>query len=169
MLYHVTIGGRTFRVELDGEIVRVDGEEIATAQLAAFPGTAVRHLLTDGRSTTVVAHRDDDGWSLVVNGWPMHAHVVDERTRAIQAMTGQGAVAQGPKPVRAPMPGLVVRIEVDVGDDVKQGQGVVVMEAMKMENELRAESAGRVGRVLVQPGDVVQKGAVLVEFEAAHE
>jgi biotin carboxyl carrier protein len=166
MQYHVTINGRTLRVELDGERVRVDGEDFGAAQLATLPGTPVRHLLADGRSATVVAHRSENGWDLVVNGWPVQADVVDERTRAIQAMTGRGAAAQGPKPVRAPMPGLIVRVEVAPGDAVRQGQGVVIMEAMKMENELRAEATGTVGRVLVQPGEAVQKGAVLVEFEA---
>jgi biotin carboxyl carrier protein len=166
MQYHVTINGRTLQVDLEGERVRVDGVEISSAELAVFPGTAVRHLLTDGRSTTVVAARGDDGWDLVVDGWPVQAQVVDERTRAIQAMTGRGGAPQGPKPVRAPMPGLVVRIEVAAGDVVRQGQGVVIMEAMKMENELRAEAPGRVSRVLVQTGEAVQKGAVLVEFEA---
>ena len=165
MQYHVTIGGRTLSVELEGERVRVDGRDISTAELAAFPGTSVRHLLTDGHSTTVVAHRNGDGWDLVVNGWPLHAEVIDERTRAIQAMTGRGGAAQGPKPVRAPMPGLIVRVEVAEGDVVKQGHGVVIMEAMKMENELRAEAPGRVARVLVSAGEAVQKGAVLVEFE----
>jgi len=80
-------------------------------------------------------------------------------------MTGGGAVAQGPKPVRAPMPGLVVRVEVEPGQEVKAGQGVVIIEAMKMENELKAEAVGVVSRVLVQQGQAVEKGAVLVEFE----
>jgi biotin carboxyl carrier protein len=166
MQYHVTIGARTLLVELQGERVLVDGVPVDAADLAAFPGTAVRHLLTDGRSTTVVAHRGESGWDLVVDGWPVHAEVMDERTRAIEAMTGRTGTPHGPRPVRAPMPGLIVRVEVTAGDSVMQGQGIVIMEAMKMENELRAEAQGRVAKVLVQAGEAVQKGAVLVEFEA---
>jgi pyruvate carboxylase subunit B len=62
------------------------------------------------------------------------------------------------------MPGLVVRVEVAEGQSVTAGQGVVIMEAMKMENELKAEAAGVVGKILVQPGQAVEKGAVLIEF-----
>ena len=67
----------------------------------------------------------------------------------------------------APMPGLVVRVNVREGDEVRSGQGLVVMEAMKMENELRATAAGVVRRVVVAAGSAVEKGALLVEMEAA--
>jgi biotin carboxyl carrier protein len=166
MLYHVTIGSRTITVELEGDRVIVDGADAGSAEIAAMPGTDVKHLLLDGRSVTLVARRDDDGWDLHVDGWPVRADVVDERTRAIRAMTGRTGAVQGPKPVRAPMPGMIVRTEVNVGDQVRAGQGVVVMEAMKMENELKAETDGVVARVLITPGQAVEKGTVLVEFEA---
>jgi biotin carboxyl carrier protein len=63
------------------------------------------------------------------------------------------------------MPGLIVRVAVKPGDEVRAGQGLVVMEAMKMENELRAVAAGRVKAVQAQPGAAVEKGALLVELE----
>jgi biotin carboxyl carrier protein len=169
MLYHVTIGSREFRVELEGGRIRVDDTVYEAAELAVLPGTDVRHLLADGRSATVVARRAADGWVLHVNGWGVQAQVIDERTRAIRAMTGSGGPPPGGKPVRAPMPGLIVRVEVAEGDSVKAGQGVVIMEAMKMENELKAESDGVVARILVEAGQTVEKGAVLVEFEVAGE
>jgi len=169
MLYHVTIGARTLRVELDGQRVVVDGVPVEDAAMAAMPGTPVRHLLLEGRSSTVVATRTDEDWQLAVDGWPVRATVVDERTRAIRAMTGRGVGPQGPKPVKAPMPGLVVRVEVNEGDTVRAGQPVVAMEAMKMENELKAEAPGVVARILVQAGTAVEKGAVLIEFEAVAE
>jgi biotin carboxyl carrier protein len=167
MLYHVTIGARVVVVELAGDRVIIDGVDAGGAELVALPGTPVKHLLLDGRSVTVVAHRREDEWDLHVDGWPVRAEVVDERTRAIRAMTGRPGAVQGPKPVRAPMPGMIVRAEVSVGDQVHAGQGVVVMEAMKMENELKAEVDGVVARVLIEPGQAVEKGAVLVEFEMA--
>jgi pyruvate carboxylase subunit B len=73
-------------------------------------------------------------------------------------------VASGPAPLVAPMPGLVVRVNVVVGDQVAAGQGLVVMEAMKMENELRASAPGTVRAVHAEPGAAVNKGAVLVEL-----
>ena len=75
--------------------------------------------------------------------------------------------ASGPKPLRAPMPGLILRVEVEAAQAVKPGQGLVIMEAMKMENELKAAAAGVIARIHVQPGQAVEKGAVLIDFEAA--
>jgi pyruvate carboxylase subunit B len=63
------------------------------------------------------------------------------------------------------MPGLIVRVNVSPGDAVQAGQGLVVMEAMKMENELRAPAAGTVKTVMVEPGKAVEKGTVLVDFD----
>jgi len=165
MKYFVTVYGRTVEVELSGEVVRVDGRAVR-ADLAAVPGTDVRHLLLDGASHTLDARSGAHGglWDLHVDGLPVSAEVVDERTRAIRALTGRSGAAAGPRPVRAPMPGLVVRVEVEAGQSVVAGQGVVIMEAMKMENELRAETGGVVARVHAVPGAAVEKGAVLVEF-----
>ena len=81
-------------------------------------------------------------------------------------MTGVSEESGGPKPLRAPMPGLVVKIEADEGDDVFQCQGLIIVEAMKMENELKSDGAGRISRILVEPGQTVEKDQVLVEFEA---
>jgi pyruvate carboxylase subunit B len=63
---------------------------------------------------------------------------------------------------------MIVRVEVEAGDHVSAGQGVVIVEAMKMENELKAEAPGIVSKVLVEPGTAVEKGMVLIEFERAH-
>ena len=83
----------------------------------------------------------------------------------IGATIGAGPVAAAAAPVIAPMPGMIVRVSAQVGDQVQPGQGLVVMEAMKMENELRATTAGTVPAVLPQPGTAVEKGAVLLELE----
>ena len=77
------------------------------------------------------------------------------------------ARSTGPAPLIAPMPGLLVRVNVQPGDEVQVGQPLVVMEAMKMENELRSTASGIVGSVRVQPGVAVEKGAVLVELRSA--
>ena len=165
MRYYVTVSGRTMEVELAGETPLVDGEPVA-AELSRVPGTPTHHLVVEGRSHVLVASREGDGrWELHLDGERFEVDVVDERTRAIRAMTGQGAVAAGPKPVKAPMPGLVVRVQVAVGDRVARGASVVIIEAMKMENDLKAERPGVVARILVEAGQAVEKGAVLVEFE----
>ncbi len=166
MRYYVSIGERTVEVDLTGERPRVDGREV-DAELVTVPGTPLRHLLLDGRSYPLVARRAERGsWEIGFDGARLTAEVVDERTRAVRALEGRGDKAHGPRPVRAPMPGLVTRVEVAAGDTVRPGQGVAIIEAMKMENELRAEAPGVVARVLVSAGQAVEKGAVLVEFSA---
>ena len=165
MRYRVTIAGREIEVELAPEGVRVDGQPV-TAELQAVPDGPVRSLLLDGASHRLVARAVEPGrWELQLAGWRLGAEVVDERTLKIRELTGASAAASGPRPVRAPMPGLVVRVEVAPGDEVKPGQGLVIVEAMKMENELRAEVAARVKAVHVQPGQAVEKDQVLIDFE----
>jgi pyruvate carboxylase subunit B len=166
MRYHVTIGGRTRIVDVTGDGVTVDGQSV-DASLGRVIGTQIRSLLLDGSSHRVVARRQAAGvWELHVRGRRLAAEVVDERTRKVREMTGAAAKSTGPRPLRAPMPGLVVKVEVQVGDDVQPGQGLVIVEAMKMENELRAESSGRVSMVRVEPGQAVEKDQILIELEA---
>lgn len=166
MKYFVTVAGRTIEVDLHAGGTRVDGVEVR-ADLRELPGTRVRSLIVDGRSLTMLAAPLEAGiWELQVAGARHRIEVVDERTRAIRAMTGQGAAPRGPAAIRAPMPGLVTRIEVAAGDSVRAGQGIVVIEAMKMENELRADADAVIDRILVEPGQAVEKGAILVQMRA---
>lgn len=165
MRYFVTLAGRTVEVSIDDHTVRVDGKPF-DAQLA---GTGLlRHLLLDGVSHPLVATRGEERgqWRIELDGRPYEVEVADERTRAIRAMTGMDRGTRAAPAVRAPMPGLIVRIEVSPGDEVQPGQGIVIMEAMKMENELKADGGGIVARIHVTSGQAVEKGAILVEFEA---
>ena len=167
MLYHVTLGTRTLAVELADGHITIDGSTVTDAELVALSGTGVHHLIVDGSAHVVAAHMSSPGtWDLHIAGQRLTADVVDERTRAIRAMTRATAGPTGPRPVKAPMPGLVVRVEVEVGDAVTAGQGVLIMEAMKMENELKADAAGVVSRIHFSPGQAVEKGTVLIEFAA---
>lgn len=167
MKYHVVVAGREVVVEVDGPRVRVDGREMAAA-LEAEAGTPMRRLVLDGEAHRLaVAGRDADGWLLVDRGGLHVAEAVDERTRHIRSLAGGGAGPARGGVVKAPMPGMVVRVAVAVGDRVQAGQGLVVLEAMKMENELKAPAAGVVQEVLARPGTAVEKGAVLVRIGEA--
>jgi len=166
MRYHVAVGDRTYLVELGPEGTTVDGIAVR-AQLAHVNGTDVHSLVLDGASYRLVAARSgSDTWDLHLRGQRLAVEVVDERAHAIREMTGAGSGPAGPHPVRAPMPGLVVKVEVAEGDAVEAGQGLVIVEAMKMENELKAEVAGVVARVHVEPGQAVEKDQILVDFAA---
>lgn len=164
MIYHVTVGDRTLVVEVDGGHVTVDGERHAV-ELGGAAGSPLRSLFVGRASHRLGAECDGSGrWHLHLGARRLVAEVVDERTRAARAATAVGAAALGPRPIVAPMPGMVVRVEVAEGDTVRAGQGVVIVEAMKMENELLAEGPGLVARVHVRQGEPVEKDQLLVEL-----
>jgi biotin carboxyl carrier protein len=156
---------KTVALGLDG--VSFEGDAPSHAELSDIEGSPVRMVKIGTHVYRVVAQKraGRGRYTLWVDGYRFEVEALDERTRAIRDMSAATAAPSGPAPVRAPMPGLIVRINVKVGDVVEAGQGVVVMEAMKMENELRATAAGRVKSVEVVPGAAVEKGAVLVALE----
>ena len=165
MKYHVVIGDRSVEVDLSGSTPRVNGHPVE-AELVTVPDTPVRHLRLNGDSQTFAARPGNRRglWHLTVRGRSVVAEVVDERTKAIRAMAG-GAEIEAPRVLVAPMPGMVVRVNVEPGQAVTAGQGVIVVEAMKMENELKSPADGVVARVAVTAGQAVEKGALLIAFE----
>jgi len=164
--YFVRIGDEELAVRVEGDHVHLDGAE-ALAHLDDVPGTPVRVVrIGDAVHRVVVRLGERRGqFTLWVAGHRFDVEALDERTRAIRDLSAAASGPAGPAPLVAPMPGLIVRVSVDVGAQVHAGQGLVVMEAMKMENELRATSAGTVKRVLVATGTAVEKGALLLELE----
>jgi len=166
MKFIVDVGGRSVVVELDGTFARVDGAELRVG-LAELPGTPVSLLALDDVVHRVEVRRGSGRgrYTLAINGRRFEVEALDERAHAIRQLTAATAAPAGPAPLVAPMPGLIVRVSIAVGDAVRAGQGLVVMEAMKMENELRATAAGVVKAVRVAPGTAVERGATLVELE----
>jgi biotin carboxyl carrier protein len=165
VIFEAGIGGRTVRVEvragaqegryavlLEGRAMEVDVRDA---------GPHVMSLIVDGRAHDVAIERRDGGYRVASRG-----HVLD-----VVLADGAGAraaprrVEAGPARVQAPMPGKLVRVLVRAGEDVAPGQGLVVMEAMKMENEIRAPRAGRVKEAPVREGQAVETGALLVLLE----
>lgn len=164
MKYVVLVDGQMVEVEVDGDQVTVAGQ-IHVATLAVIPGTPLRQLLLDGRPTTLaVASLGRGRWALAPGGERWEVEVLDERTRYIRSLAG-GVERQLESPVlKAPMPGLVLRVQVVPGQRVPAGAGLVVLEAMKMENELKSRTDAVIKAIRVQPGEAVEKGQVLLEF-----
>lgn len=161
----MSVSGRDIEVDVDGERVTVAGRSL-TASLRSAAGTPVRQLLLDGRSEAMAVEPAGSGrWAITRRGERSELEVIDERTRHIRGLTSGADRVRGPTVLRAPMPGLVVRVQVEAGQPVAAGVGVVVLEAMKMENELRVPAAGTVRAVRVRAGEAVEKGQVLVEFD----
>jgi pyruvate carboxylase subunit B len=165
MRYVVEVDGERRTVDVSGDMIELDGER-ATARLVDVAGTPVSLLTIGDRVYRLVARRGDSRgrYTISLDGRRFEIEALDERTRAIRDLSAASSAAAGPAPLVAPMPGLVVRVNVAVGETVQPGQGLVVMEAMKMENELRATTGGIVSAVRAAAGTAVEKGAVLVEL-----
>ena len=169
MNYIVHIEGHRIRVELDGSSLQVDGAPL-DVELASKSGTPVRSARVGDRSLRVIPKENGRGdWTLEVEGVSYHAQVLDARQEAVHRARKSAGSESGPAPLRAPMPGLVMRVEVSPGDVVERGDGIIIVEAMKMENELRAERTARVVAVKVHEGATVEKDQILVVFEMAEE
>ena len=166
MKYIVELNGERREVELDGPTARIGEREVAV-HLDTIEGTPVR-VVTIGDEVHRIVMRRTGGrgcYTLWVDGHRFEVEALDERTRAIRDITAAVAKPTGPAPVVAPMPGLIVRVNVAVGDVIPAGHGAVVMEAMKMENELRATAGGRVKAIHAEVGAAAEKGEILVELE----
>ena len=165
MKYVVDVNGERVVVDLDGVTATVDGVRYDVA-LSPVDGTPVRLVRLNEAVHRVLSRRGDSRgkWLLDLDGMRFETEALDERMRAIRDLTAAAETASGPAPLVAPMPGLVVRVNVAVGDTVSAGQGLVVVEAMKMENELRATVPAVVLAVRAVPGTAVNKGMVLIEL-----
>src|SRR4051812_5226772 len=167
MKFVVDLNEQRRSVSIDAEGATFEGEGPVPAELAEIAGSPVRMVkLGSHVYRVVVQKRPGKGrYTLWVDGYRFETEALDERTRAIRDVSAANAAPSGPAPIVAPMPGLVIRINVNPGDQIEAGHGVVVMEAMKMENELRATTPGTVKSIKVTPGTAVEKGALLVELE----
>jgi len=163
MRWWVMRGGRQVEVAArrlgDTWEVTIDGASRSVELLPIHSGLAAL-FLPGGTSYTVASQRLARGhWRVSLGQRQFEVHLRDPLEREVAADAGARA---GPQEVRAPIPGRVVSVAVAEGEDVHPGQPLLVLEAMKMENELRAEGAGRVERVLVEAGATVEGGQVLV-------
>ncbi len=163
MKYEVRMSGKIHVVELqrhaDGWQARIEGESHATADVTEVTPNVFSVLLS-GRSHEIYVTPSSDGQlQLQTGGLEFHAEVIDPRSW--RGRRHGGAEAEGRQQIVAPMPGKVVRLLAKVGDVVEAGQGLLVVEAMKMQNEIRSPKSGTVERVSVVEGQTVNAGEVL--------
>jgi biotin carboxyl carrier protein len=163
----VTLDGHDAEVEFttigDRLVLEVEGRKL-DADFVRLPDGRVWSLLVDGRSYEVRVVKEGD--ELMVT-WQNHTVAVEAR-HPLEKMLSQQTVARARsagETISAPMPGAVVAIRVKQGDVVHAGQSVVVLEAMKMQNELAAHSGGVVSEILVEEKDAVSAGQALVRLK----
>jgi biotin carboxyl carrier protein len=160
--YIVLDSGKTYIVTLEPAGTTVDGNDLAVNLHELQPGV-LSVLLTqpDGTTRSFRALAEED--AVIINGTRIPYTLADPRSlRAASALTGGGT---GPRPLKAPMPGRIVRVLVALGDIVTAGQGCIVIEAMKMQNELKAPREGIVTKLTATPGDTVTPGTTLLIIE----
>ena len=140
--------------------------QAADFSLVQAPG--VYSLLLDGQSYEVYIEPDPaqpHTWLVTLGRWRFAVQVQTERERRLAKVTAQKPTHSGATTIKAPMPGLVRHVAVAPGDEVQEGQRLLILEAMKMENDIHTPRAGRVQSVQVKPGDTVDSGRVLVVVE----
>ncbi len=173
MKYIVELDGASYIVEIeapdrvvvDGEPHEVDLKCVAHGQARDIAGGAVYSLIIDGQSHEVFVEPGDGVYDILVEGERHLVRIEDERTRALSGLTEKEGKAVRETAITAPMPGLVVKVVAEPGQEVKAGQAVVILEAMKMENEVRTPRNGRVKAVNVTAGQPVERGQVLAVIE----
>ncbi len=146
-------GKSVYRVSVDGNEFLVDGKKTGRTNFS---------LIVDNRSFEIEVDNTDDEYRVLVDGRNYRIHLVDERRVRIGGAQA-GLELQGRQNVSVPMPGKIIAVLVGEGDAVEKGQGLVIVEAMKMENEVRSPIAGEVKEIKVKPGDTVEGGAVLLD------
>jgi len=149
------VGRSLYRVAVEGNEFLVDGKKTGLTNYS---------LIVDNRSFEVDVDITEDEYRVLVDGRSYHVELVDER-RVRLGGAQPGIQLEGRQQVLVPMPGKVIAVLVGEGDRVEKGQGLVIVEAMKMENEVRSPIAGEVKEVRVKAGDALEAGALLMVVE----
>jgi biotin carboxyl carrier protein len=164
MLYDVTIDGKNYRLDLnrsDGRwSCRLDGRDVEVEAVLARPD--VLSLRIGNAAYEVKSELVANDSYLWVGSTRFAVELRDPRSLRSRARAGDD---QGPKKITAPMPGKVVRLLVHEGDEVEVGGGVAVVEAMKMQNEIKSPKKGTIQKILVSEGAAVNAGDVLAIVE----
>jgi biotin carboxyl carrier protein len=144
--------GGQYEVTIDGETRTVDARSTGAGSLSLLFGHAHHEVHVTSKG---------DAWTVLESGRTHRFQLLDERARR----SGRAAKGPGDKEIRAVMPGKVVAVLIEVGQAVEQGQGMLVIEAMKMENEIPAPRTGSVKEIRVKPGQAVEAGELLAVID----
>lgn len=162
MRYITTIGETEFTVEvLDKRHVSVNGK-VMEVDFENISGQPVYSMVIDGKSYEAYVYEVEDEWQVLLLGQEYPIKVQDEREKRFGTAAGGTVAESGEFHLKAPMPGRVVAVAVQPDQEVAKGDVLVILESMKMQNELRSPRAGKVTRVRVKAGETVEQRQTLV-------
>ena len=162
MKYITNVEGKQFLIEIiDEKHVSVDGK-VYEVDFESVSGQPVYSLIVDGRSHESYIYQGEENWQVLLRGRLYPVTVEDEREKRLRAAAGGGVAETGEFHLRAPMPGLVVAVHVTEGQQIKKGQVILILESMKMQNELKAPRDGTIGRIRIKAGETVEQRQTLL-------
>ncbi len=159
------VNDSTFTIEWKGGNLYIDDAAVSFDRIETGPGTW--HILSNGKSYQIQfleINRDSKTIRLNINGRTCHVELRSQLDQVLERLGMQAGTSHKLNAIKAPMPGLIVSVSVKEGNLVKSGDTVLILEAMKMENVIRATGEGTVKKILARKGDRVEKGQTLVEF-----
>lgn len=165
MKYITTVDGKDFLIEVvDEKHIRV-GDRLLEVDFESVSGQPVFSIILDGKSYEAFISESDEGWQVLMRGKQYQITVEDEREKRLRAAAGGGVAEGGEFHLKAPMPGLVVSIPVVEGQEIKKGQVLIILESMKMQNELKSPKDGIVERIRVKAGESVEQKQALLSVK----
>ena len=165
MKYITTLNETEYSIEVvDERHIIVNGRVLET-DFESVSGQQVYSLIIDGKSYESYVYETEDGLQVLMRGRSFNVKVEDEREKRLRAAAGSGVTEGGEFSMKAPMPGLVVSILVADGDAVEKGQVLIILESMKMQNELKSPKAGTIHRIRIKQGETVEQRQALLSVQ----
>ena len=165
MKYITTIDKQEFGIEvMDERHIRI-GERWVEVDFESVSGQPVFSLIVDGKSYEAYVYEGEEDWSVLLRGHQFNVKVEDEREQRLRAAAGGGVAEGGEYRLKAPMPGLLVAVQVNEGQAVTKGQVLIILESMKMQNELKSPRDGIVEKIRVKAGESVEQKQTLLSIQ----
>ena len=162
MKYATTLNDKTYIIEInDDRHVTVDGAQYAL-DLTQLGGQSLYSLLLKGDSYEAFVEEGEEGWQVLLRGVLYEMRVADERAERLKKASGGMMAGSGEYKLKSPMPGLIVAVPVVEGQAIKKGDNLIILESMKMQNELKSPRDGTVSRIKVKAGESVEQKQTLL-------
>ncbi|HUS84283.1 MAG TPA: biotin/lipoyl-containing protein [Anaerolineales bacterium] len=162
MKYFATIGDQQFEVEIKADLqIEVDNVQL-TADFQSVADQPIYSLILDGASYEASIYTTETGIQVLLHGQLFEVQLEDERQQRLRQSSSPPQIRSGDIHIKAPMPGVVIDIPVEEGQEVAQGDNVIILESMKMQNEIKAPRDGTVNRLRVKAGEKVDQNQIML-------